>query len=116
MKALHPTAPLPPKTPSSDLSLPPDIDADLVLKCLRSFPTGTAPGPTGMRIQHLLDALSPGYKSTLLEQLAALVTLLARGAAPDELAPYLAGAKLFAASKKDGGVRPIAVGEALRRL
>ena len=63
-----------------------------------------------MRVQHLLDALSPGYDASLLEQLAALVTLLARGAAPDELAPYLARAKLFAASKKDAGFKPIAVG------
>ena len=56
MRALHPTAPLPPRTPTSDLSLPPDIDTDLVLKCLRSFPADTAPGPTGMRVQHFLDA------------------------------------------------------------
>eukprot|EP00973_Karenia_brevis_P016760 2295660-Karenia_brevis.AAC.1 len=116
MRALHPTAPLPPRTPTSELPLPPGIDAEIVLKCLRSFPAGTAPGATGMRVEHILDALTPGYKTTLLEQVSALVTLLAKGGAPDELAPHLAGAKLFAASKKDGGVRPIAVGEALRRL
>jgi hypothetical protein len=50
---------------------------DLIHKCLRSFPADTAPGPTGMHVQHSLDALTPGYKTTLLEQLTPLVTLLA---------------------------------------
>ena len=57
-----------------------------------------------------------GHRSEIIEQMTALVVLLAQGSAPAELAPHLAGAKLFAATKKDGGVRPIAVGEALRRL
>ena len=36
--------------------------------------------------------------------------------APATLAPHLAGATLHALPKKQGGVRPIAVGEVLRRL
>ena len=59
-----------------------------------------------MRVQHLLDALTPGHKSTVLEQLCGLAALLAHGSAPDALAPHLAGAKLFAASKKDGRSGP----------
>ena len=38
------------------------------------------------------------------------------GGVPEEVAPYLAGARLHAAIKKDGGLRPIAVGNLLRRL
>eukprot|EP00666_Eupelagonemidae_sp_cell4sb_P018038 gene18038-biopygen23713 len=38
------------------------------------------------------------------------------GLAPRELAPHLAGAALVALPKLDGGVRPLAVGECLRRL
>jgi len=113
---LHPPAEVPPRTPAANLAFPPSIGPDLVAKCLHSFPQGSAPGPSGMRVQHLLDALTPGYKSTLVEQLTALVTLLALGHGPDEVRPHLAGAKLFGATKKDGGIRPIAVGEALRRL
>ena len=45
-----------------------------------------------------------------------MVGLLARGEAPSSLAPYLAGASLNALPKKDNGIRPIAVGETLRRL
>ena len=45
-----------------------------------------------------------------------MTQLLAKGDAPVALAPHLAGAKLFAATKKNGGIRPIAIGETLRRL
>ena len=48
--------------------------------------------------------------------LAALVTLCARGRACAAIAPYLAGGTLFAGAKADGGVRPLAAGEMLRRL
>ena len=38
------------------------------------------------------------------------------GKVPDQVAPFLCGARLHGAVKKDGGIRPIAVGEVLRRL
>ncbi len=98
------------------LYLLPEIPADLVLKMMRNCPKGTAPGPTSLRDQHLLDALTLANKTSCLEQLTALVQLLSRGDAPSEPAPHLAGANLMAASKKDGTLRPIAVGEALCRL
>ena len=41
---------------------------------------------------------------------------MAAGKAPSVLAPFLAGAPLTALHKKQGGVRPIAVGEVFRRL
>jgi len=116
LRTLHPPADLPPRTHLADLVFPPSVSVDLVTKCLHSLPAGSAPGPSGMRVQHLLDALTPGYKSTLVEQLTALTTLMVLGHAPEDVRPHLAGAKLFAATKKNGGIRPIAVGEALRRL
>ena len=51
-----------------------------------------------------------------MEQLTSLCNLLARGDAPDHLAQHLAGASLLALQKPGGGVRPIAIGEVLRRL
>jgi len=42
--------------------------------------------------------------------------MLAGGEGLPEIAPYLAGASLVAGKKDDGGVRPIACGEVLRRL
>ena len=41
---------------------------------------------------------------------------MAAGRVPEEVAPYLCGARLHAVLKKDGGLRPIAVGNLLRRL
>ena len=41
---------------------------------------------------------------------------MARGGVPEQLAEYLAGASLLALEKPGGGVRPIAIGEVLRRL
>ena len=42
--------------------------------------------------------------------------MLLSGKTPLEVAPYFCGAKLHGALKKDGGVRPIGVGNILRRL
>jgi hypothetical protein len=48
--------------------------------------------------------------------LTAFCNKIVAGHCPKELVPYFAGARLIARSKKQGGVRPIAVGEVLRRL
>ena len=52
----------------------------------------------------------------LLTALVSLVNLLASGGLSKDVAPYFAGANLFAAVKNDGGFRPIEVGNTLRRL
>ena len=116
LESMHPPALAQGRSPVASLAHPPDIPPELVARMLRSFPAGTAPGPSGLRAQHLLDSLSPACKTTVIEQLASVTLLLAQGAVPECLSRHLAGAKLFAADKKDGGVRPIAVGEILRRL
>ena len=41
---------------------------------------------------------------------------MASGKVPVSVAPYLCGARLHGVKKKDGGLRPIAVGNILRRL
>eukprot|EP00438_Fugacium_kawagutii_P017492 Skav211850 [mRNA] locus=scaffold1622:6900:9179:+ [translate_table: standard] len=89
---------------------------DAVAKALRSFPSATAPGPSSLRAQHLLEACWPGGRDSLLVQLAGVICLLASGLACDTAAPLLAGANLVAIPKQQGGVRPIAIGEVLRRL
>ena len=52
----------------------------------------------------------------LSEPLTRVCNILAGGKAPLQVAPWLAGAPLIPLIKRDGGVRPIAVGELLRRL
>jgi hypothetical protein len=45
-----------------------------------------------------------------------LCNLIASGKACRRVQPFLAGGSLTALLKKDGGIRPIAVGDVLRRL
>jgi hypothetical protein len=99
-------------------NLPPAIEValDSVHCALRHFALDSAPGPSGLRVQHLLDACTPGSSDGFLQQLTAVVNLLGQGRACAEVAPFLAGASLAAVPKPSGGVRPLAVGEVLRRL
>lgn len=66
--------------------------------------------------RRLQEACVAGSSDAFTSQLAAVLTLLAQGRAPEFVAPVLAGAGLLALPKPHGGVRPIAVGEVLRRL
>lgn len=84
-----------------------------------SFPNGTAPGPSGLRASHLKEAIqcpSPNCASFALDALTKLVNILCSGKCPATAVPHLCEATLLACRKKGGGLRPIAVGEVLRRL
>ena len=87
---------------------------------LRSFPKITACGPSGLRIQHLLDAAEVPLQFPICSSLRDLVNLLASGSVPVLVSKYLAGGSLTALMKDNDDlsldIRPIAVGEALRRL
>ena len=94
------------------------FDVEDVIKAIASFGR-TAPGASRFRASYLQDALSVPAGDTegrLSGALTGLVNLLARGAAPEGSAAWIAGAPLYPLRKKDGGVRPVAVGEVLRRL
>ncbi|CAE7260807.1 unnamed protein product [Symbiodinium natans] len=93
-----------------------ELAPDLVGQVLRDFPTDTAPGACGLRVQHLREAGSPGDQQTLISHLTAVVNLMVQGQVCADAAPVLAGAVLVAVPKPKGGVRPIAIGEVLRRL
>ncbi len=118
MLAKHPQSAPPPIPPDPSPS-PPNISEEEVLKALRSFPGGSAPGPSSLRANHLREAVlcpSPDRAARALRALSGLVRILCAGRAPQEVIPHLCGATLLATKKKDGGLRPIAVGEVLCRL
>jgi hypothetical protein len=72
-----------------------------------------------LRASHLKEAVScpsPNRSQDCLSALSSLCSLLASGLAPADVIPHLCGASLLASKKKDGGTRPIAIGEVLRRL
>ena len=116
MRALHPQRPPPTVPEHHHLPPGPELVPDLVRRMLHTFPTGTAPGPSGLRANHLLEAGVPGQADGLFQQLTAVLNLLGQGGGCPEAAGILAGASLVAVPKPQGGVRPIAIGEVLRRL
>ena len=94
----------------------PELGVEDVVHAIRSFSRGSAAGPTGLRGDHLREALGSAHGDEMAVHLADVVMLLARGHALLEVAPHLAGATLHALPKGADDVRPIAVGETLRRL
>ena len=89
------------------------------MKATQSFRKGSAPGPDGLRAEHLRAATQhapPNRRIKAEEALTKLVNTMVSGSVPDDVAPFLSGARLHAGNKKDGGLRPIAVGNILRRL
>ena len=116
LQAKHPRGePVPPELASAQ-PMADRIKEQSVSTALRAFAKGSSPGPSGLRAQHLLDATARPEQSAALQALTDVVNVLAQGRAPRELAPHLAGATLVALEKEGGDVRPIAIGEVLRRL
>lgn len=114
LRALNPpgAAPhVPAAPPADDWSFSPP----LVVKALRRFRRGSAPGPSGLSAAHLLQLLSVP-SGNLASALAGVVSAVANGAVPAAIVPFLFGARAVALPKPAGGVRPIACGEVLRRL
>ena len=124
LQALHPAgSPVDlsalPAVPDPGLPSLEDIKfwSDAVIKGVADFPRGSAPGPSGLRPSCLYDLLKRGpHVSKLVTELAAFVALAAHGMLPADLAPLFGAASLIPLRKPDGGVRPIAIGETLRRL
>lgn len=56
LRGLHPPHAPPVARALHDLLLAPEVVPDAVAKALRSFPAGTARGPSGLRVQHLREA------------------------------------------------------------
>jgi hypothetical protein len=118
MKAKHPPAteelgPLP------ETDVAPLIFSQLeVHKAVQRFRRGSAPGPSGLRPEHVKSALkaAPGRRDRTLQSLTRLANIMAAGGVPEVVAPFLCGARLHGALKKDGDLRPIAVGNLLRRI
>ena len=114
----HPDSVIPPlQVQFQSISI--SVTKEDIIRAVRSFPNGSAGGPDGLRPQHLKDVT--GHSAVdgcqaLLPALTSFVKLILEGRTPSSIAPFFFGAKLTALQKKDGGVRPIAVGNTLRRL
>ena len=92
------------------------ITVEEALKALRSFRTGSSPGALQIRIEFIREAADADPSGGFLKNFVAMLNVLQRGAAPPCIRASFAGAALSALEKKDGGTRPIAAGESLRRV
>ena len=117
--APHPdTTPIPPPSVTEfEASL--QVNGQDIMKAIRSFPKGSSGGPDGLRPQHLCDLTGPSAGEggvLLLQALSDFANFVLSGNTPMQVRPFFFGASVIALNKKDGGVRPIAVGCTLRRL
>lgn len=90
---------------------------DEVLEVINSFPNGSSGGPCALTEQHLKDMANVAQLShTFLSNLAAFASMFVSGKFPKSVSQFYGSARLIPLIKNDGGVRPMAVGETLRRL
>ena len=94
----------------------PEFTGAEVNEAMLSFKRSSSAGLSGLRPGHILSLLDSKNAKCLLHILGVLASRLANFELPPELAPYLAGASLIAIQKPAGGVRPVACGDAIRRL
>ena len=95
------------------------VNPEEVAITINRFKAASAAGPDGLRPAHLKDLVSPQNGEAgirLLEALTRVINSILAGSVPVEIRPLLFGANLIALRKKDGGIRPIAVGCTLRRI
>ena len=121
LKSKDPNVPLPIIPPNDMTDNQPILSPHFnILSILRSFPKATASGPSGLRIQHLLDAAEVTLQTPICSSLKGIVNLLASRKVPKAVSKFIAGDNLVALSKDKPGsppdIRPIAVGETLKRL
>ena len=83
----------------------PTVLPEEVVKGIRGFPEGSAGGKSGLKPQHLKDALVPGHGDELARVLAEVVNLLACGKAHPSARQWICCASLTALAKPDGGLR-----------
>lgn len=112
LKSKHPSGP--PVTATPSLPRPISVSSTIVRDMVFSFPAASSPGPLGLRAEHLRICVNSS--SRFLPSLTIVVNMLLSGRLLPALAPFMAGANLSALLKKDGGTRPLACGNVLRRL
>ena len=106
-----------PPTDSDSPSL--TVTEDQVRRAILSMSTGSSGGLDGVRPLHLrqltaTESMEAGKR--LLTALTSLCNLVLAGKVPQCARDALFSASLCALRKKDGGIRPIAVGSTFRRL
>ena len=96
-----------------------DITENEIKNSIFSFRPGSAGGLDALRPQHLKDLISEElgiFSGNLISSIKSFTLHIINGLIPRSICPIFYGATLCAFNKKDGGIRPIAVGLCFRRL
>jgi hypothetical protein len=119
VKGLFPTEQLPESTPVNSQQPPLQVKTATVVSQIRSFKVGSSGGKDGLLPQHLQDLLSvrvSNLADAFQAAITGLVNIALAGKLPAPIAPYITSAPVIPLYKKNGGIRPIAIGETFRRL
>ena len=123
LRTKHPSAPVnlaePPHSADGMPPSPLTVTSQQVLHAINSFNSGTAGGLDGLRPRHLQDMVARevgAEAEALLQAITRLCNFIFQSGVPADFTHIFYGGKLTALSKKDGGVRPVAVGLLFRRL
>lgn len=90
-----------------------EIKASTVKEALKNFKRGSAPGISGLSFDHLVTSHRSG---ATVRALTSFINTALEGGIDHNVAQVFGAARLLALRKRGGGLRPIAVGETLRRL
>ena len=120
LRLKHTSSPLNLRPPPTELvSKTLSISEEEVMIVLKSFCPSSAGGVGGLRPGHLKNLVDPQTAEAgrhLMKALANLCLKLLRGQIPQLARDLLFTANLTALRKRDGGIRPITVGNVFRRL
>ena len=94
----------------------PVADVDGVRKAVQSFPSSSGALKSGLRPSHIRDATRPASSDLLFRLITEVVNLFLQGEVPESVRPFVCGASIMALRKPNGTLRPIAVGETIRRI
>ena len=89
------------------------IEEDEVRSAILSFPNDSAGDPNGLHLSDLIGFAAEGEGINLLHAVTDFINYIL---CPPSVRPIFYGATLISLKKKDGSLRPIAVGFTLRRL
>ena len=90
-----------------------NLTRSILFDVIRRSPRGSGTGPSGWRFEHLKVLIENDFTADCL---FSACTAIAHGILPEIATKLLSSSRLIAIPKPNGDVRPIAIGECIRRV
>jgi hypothetical protein len=110
----HPQLPPPSRSPSLPTSL--KLSEESVNAAINSFSQSSGTGPSSFRSFWIIQILECPQHGDLLSMFTVFLNRMVKGEFPVAISPFYNDATLIPLRKANDGIRPIAVGECLRRI